>query len=83
MEQYTSSEANSFLDSQEIPCILWNPKVHYGIHRSPPPVTVLSQINPVHTPTSHFLKIHLTIILHLHLGLLSGLFPSSIATKTL
>jgi hypothetical protein len=29
----------------------------------PPPVPILSQLHPVHTPTSHFLKIHLNIIL--------------------
>ena len=29
----------------------------------PPPVPILSQLSPVHTPTSHFLKIHLNIIL--------------------
>ena len=76
MEQSTSWEANSFSDSQETPRTSWNPEVLYGIHRSLPPVTVLSQINPVHAPTSHFLKINLNIILHLHLGLLGGLFPS-------
>ena len=58
-----SWEANRFSASQEIPHILWNPKVHYRIHISPPPLTGLSQIDPVHDPTSHFLKIHLNIIL--------------------
>jgi len=38
------------------------------------------QINPFHDPPSHFLKIHLNIILHL--GLPSDLF-SGFLTKTL
>jgi hypothetical protein len=58
-----SWEANRFAASQEIPFILWNPKVHYHFHKCPPSFSVLSQLNSVHTPTSQFLKIHLNIIL--------------------
>jgi hypothetical protein len=50
MEQSPSWEANWSPASQEIPRILWNPKVRYRIHKCAAPVPILSQINPVHTP---------------------------------
>ena len=58
MVQSPSWEANWFAASQEIPRILWNPKVHYRTHKRPPPVPILGQPNPVHIPTSHLLEIH-------------------------
>jgi len=53
MEQSPSREANRFPASQEISRISRNPNVHYSIHKCPPTVPILSQLDPVHTPTFH------------------------------
>ena len=57
MEQSPSWEANRFWVSQEIPRILRSPKAHYRIYKCHPPVPILSQINPLHSPTPIQLKI--------------------------
>jgi len=56
-------EAKLFSASQEFPRNLWNPKVHCRIHKCSKTVPALSQLDTVHTPTSHSLNIHLNIIL--------------------
>jgi hypothetical protein len=75
MELSPSWEAANCASTQELPSILWNPKVHYHIHKSPPLVPILSQIYPVHT-TPPWLRSILILSTYLRLGLRSGLFPS-------
>lgn len=47
MVQNLTWESNSCLSSQEMPHFLCNPKVYYRDHKNLPPVSVLSQINPM------------------------------------
>jgi hypothetical protein len=67
--------------TQVIPSILWIPKVHYRLQKSPPLVPIVGQFDPVHTIPSYLSKIILMSSTHLHLGLPSGLFPSDFPTN--
>jgi hypothetical protein len=77
-----SWEDASCAATQELPSILWNPKVHYRVHKSPPLVPILSQIDPVDTIPS-YLRSTLILSTDLRLGLPSGLFPSGFPTNIL
>jgi len=83
MQRSPCSQANSFSASQEILHILWYLKVHYRNHKCPRTVPILSQLDPVHTPTFQFLKTILILSCHLRLVLPGGLFHSVFPTKTL
>jgi hypothetical protein len=83
MEQNPSWEANKFSTSQDIPRILWNPKVHYrstsARHLS---LSWASSTQSI-PPTFYFLKIHLNSIFPFTPGSLKWFFPSGFPTKTL
>jgi hypothetical protein len=45
-----------------VPSILWNPKVHYRVYKSSPPVPILRQTNSVHNIQSYLWEDHLNVI---------------------
>jgi hypothetical protein len=75
-------EAPNSAATQELPSILWTPKVQYRIHKSPPLLPILSHINLIHTIRSYLRSI-LILSTHLRLSLPSGLFPSGFTTTIL
>jgi hypothetical protein len=77
-KQSTSWEADSRLICQEIPYLLWNAKVHYHVHKNPPMVPILSQMNLVHILTPYVFKVHFSIILPSMLSSPKQIFLSGI-----
>jgi hypothetical protein len=58
--QYSTAQ---YSYSKEVLRTLRIPKVCYRVHRSPPLVSTLSQMNPVRSLPSYFLKVHFNNIL--------------------
>ena len=55
-------KATSSSASQEIPCILCKPEIHYHFHSNRPLLPILGEINPAHASPPYFLKIYFNII---------------------
>jgi hypothetical protein len=63
IKQSPSWETKSMLSKSRNSHTLWNLKVYYHVHKSSPPVPILSQMNPIHIPKPCFPKINLNVIL--------------------
>ena len=63
MQQNRSWEADGYSDSRAVPWVLWNTVAVLCVHKIPPLLPILSQINSVHAVQFCLYKIHFNIIL--------------------
>jgi hypothetical protein len=63
--------------------LLWNPKVHYRAHNSPPTISI--RATSIKSTPPHHISLGSILILFCHIrrGIPTGLFPSSFPTNTL
>jgi len=80
--EQSSWEINSYSARQEIPCLLWTPKVHYHVPRAHH--WSLFWARWKQSTPSHPISLRPILILsYLHLSLPNGLLPSGFLTKIL
>jgi hypothetical protein len=84
MELRPSQEAANCAATQELPRILWNPKVCYHVHKKSPPTGSLSRARSIRFIPPYPISLRsILIATHWGLGLPSGLFPSGFPTNIL
>jgi len=61
MEQSSSCEANSRSVGEEILRLSWKLSVHYRFHKTLPVIPIQSYMNPLHTPSFHFVHVYFCV----------------------
>ena len=82
MKRRSPYEISNYTSRQAVFRISWKLKVHYRVHKFPPLVLNLSQINSICTLQSQFLKTYFYILLRLRSSIPSGLLHHTSLTNT-